>query len=75
MRKLFPNEFKFFPRSWTWPSEATELKQYMYNKTIKSKQPKSNCDTGRSLKSPRDERQSEKTTDVDTVKSTDKKKK
>lgn len=67
MRKLFPSEFKFFPRSWVWPNEAVELKAYVFNKNSKARQNKSNGDTGRRLLSPRNERQSEKTTDVEST--------
>jgi hypothetical protein len=53
MRKLFPNEFKFFPRTWIWPGEANELRQYIQNKhalRVKAKN-----DTRR-LNDPRNER-------------------
>jgi hypothetical protein len=74
MRKLFPNEFKFFPRSWVWPNEAVELKAYISNRNNKSRQTKAIADTGRRLLSPRLERQSEKTTDIESpIKSPEKK--
>jgi tubulin polyglutamylase TTLL6/13 len=54
MRKLFPNEFKFFPRSWCVPAEISELRQYFYNKQNKIRQAK--ADQARRLLSPRNER-------------------
>ena len=38
MRKMFPNEFKFFPQTWCWPVEASELRQYVQSKTQKRMQ-------------------------------------
>jgi len=32
MRKMFPDEFQFFPRTWCWPVEASELRQYLQSK-------------------------------------------
>jgi hypothetical protein len=50
-----------------WPNEAVELKAYVFNKNSKSRQTKPNTDIGRRLLSPRNERQSEKTTDVEST--------
>jgi hypothetical protein len=75
MRKLFPNEFKFFPRSWCIPAELSELRQYFYNKQNKIRQAK--ADQARRLLSPRNERLSNnndngsiagKSTDNETIK-------
>ena len=32
MKKLFPNDYRFYPSSWSWPIEGADLKSYIFNK-------------------------------------------
>ena len=36
MKKLFSNEYDFFPRTWILPNEITELKYFYQNMIMKN---------------------------------------
>lgn len=39
MKKQFPKEYKFFPKTWLLPSEANELKNFAINSSNKKTKP------------------------------------
>lgn len=43
MKKLFPNDFNFYPRTWLYPAEFPSLKLNYSNKTVYIVKPEASC--------------------------------